>query len=138
MGSAITVMLSVTRLLNIALLSTLLLKTKLKTNIISRIPSSVMIFFILMLNIWLSMTVRINENIDPLNYHSTPLPYIIEIILPIIFLYLLYKNHNDFGLYIIGLYYIYGMCKSLFPSSGGIDNIGASHVKNRMFKIYDH
>lgn len=131
MGSTLTVMLSFTRNLNIALLSTLLVN---KYGSIKLQPS-ILIGVVFFLIILIGMKVHFKYN--PLNYFSTPLPELLEMSLPIIMLYLLYSSYKqktgnpDYGLVVICLIYLYGLYRAIFPKGEGVDKIAADNFKRK-------
>lgn len=125
MGSALTIILSVARLLNISLIFSLFVTHCMKLNF----PSSMLVVIFFSIITYISFNSNLfGHKFDPLNHFSTPLPSIIEIILPIILLlYLLYENNYDIGL--IGILLLYGLMiynSLLFPLKGGIDKRAAN------------
>jgi len=137
MGSAITVMLSFTRYFNIALVTTLAIykisKPREKYKLL--FPSIIIfILFILILILLFSRTIKLDDNYNIFNYYSTPLPYIVEIMLPLIILPLLYMNNrDDYGLFLLASIYILSMYGALFPPKNSFDYVAAKNVLNSLF-----
>lgn len=126
MGSALTVAISLTRYLNVSLLSTVLIKKYLNTNFINNVYPSVILCVILFLVLITVFNIQFPDKIDIFNYYATPLPEVIEIILPVILMLYLFKSYNDYGIFIYVAVYLYMMYGALFPSANsGIDKIAA-------------
>lgn len=129
----LTVQLSITRWLNISLLATILVSHKFPSIEPAYLFLGIFSGFVFSQFI-LPWSTNLLGRFDFTNYFATPLPEILEMILPYIGLYILYNrmpnnvSSSSYNKYLlaIGAYYTYGLYRALFPPSHiGIDKMAA-------------